>query len=94
MKKASEIDRWISTDAPHYMEKLPAGKYTLTEVTAPDGYAIAKRMEFEVLPTGEVQTFEMFDDIIKVKISKEGHHHQRRTSRRRADYQGQGRHED
>ena len=41
-EKGSEIDRWISTDAPHYMEKLPAGKYTLTEVTAPDGYAIAE----------------------------------------------------
>ena len=37
-EKGNEIDRWISTDAPHYMEKLPAGKYTLTEVTAPDGY--------------------------------------------------------
>ena len=36
-EKGNEIDRWISTDAPHYMEKLPAGKYTLTEVTAPDG---------------------------------------------------------
>ena len=69
-EKGSEIDRWISTDAPHYMEKLPAGKYTLNEVTAPDGYAIAERMEFEVLPNGEVQTFEMFDDTIKVKISK------------------------
>lgn len=69
-EKSSEIDRWISTDAPHYMEKLPAGKYTLTEVTAPDGYAVAERVEFEVLPTGEVQTFEMFDDTIKVKISK------------------------
>lgn len=69
-EKGSEIDRWISTDAPHYMERLPAGKYTLTEVTAPDGYAIAERVEFEVLPTGEVQTFEMFDDTIKVKISK------------------------
>lgn len=26
-EKGNEIDRWISTDAPHYMEKLPAGKY-------------------------------------------------------------------
>lgn len=69
-EKGNEIDRWVSTDAPHYMERLPAGKYTLTEVTAPDGYAIAERMEFEVLPNGEVQTFEMFDDTIKVKISK------------------------
>ena len=69
-EKGNEIDRWVSTDAPHHMERLPAGKYTLTEVTAPDGYAIAERVEFEVLPTGEVQTFEMFDDTIKVKISK------------------------
>ena len=69
-EKGNEIDRWVSTDAPHYMERLPAGKYTLTEVTAPDGYSIAERVEFEVLPTGEVQTFEMFDDTIKVKISK------------------------
>lgn len=69
-EKGNKIDRWVSTDAPHYMERLPAGKYTLTEVTAPDGYAIAERVEFEVLPTGEVQTFEMFDDTIKVKISK------------------------
>ena len=69
-KDGKEIDRWVSSDTPHYMEKLPAGKYTLTEVTAPDGYAIAERMEFEVLPNGEVQTFEMFDDTIKVKISK------------------------
>ena len=69
-EKGNEIDRWVSTNAPHYMERLPAGKYTLTEVTAPDGYAIAERVEFEVLPTGEVQTFEMFDDTIKVKISK------------------------
>ena len=69
-EKGNEIDRWVSTDAPHYMERLLAGKYTLTEVTAPDGYAIAERVEFEVLPTGEVQTFEMFDDTIKVKISK------------------------
>ena len=69
-EKGTEIDRWISTETPHYMEKLPAGKYTLTEVTAPDGYAVAERVEFEVLPTGEVQTFEMFDDVIKLKISK------------------------
>ncbi len=69
-ENGTEINRWISTDTPHYMEKLPAGKYTLTEVTAPDGYAIAERVAFEVLPTGEVQTFEMFDDITKLQISK------------------------
>ena len=65
-----EIDRWVSTDTPHYIEKLPAGDYTLTEITAPDGYAFAESVQFTVLPTGEVQRFEMRDDVIKVEISK------------------------
>ena len=69
-KDGKEIDRWVSTDKPHYIEKLPAGDYTLTEVKAPDGYAFAESVPFTVLPTGEVQKFEMRDDVIKVEISK------------------------
>ena len=69
-KDGKEIDRWVSTDKPHYIEKLPAGEYTLTEVKAPDGYAFAESVPFTVLPTGEVQQFEMLDDVIKVEISK------------------------
>lgn len=69
-KDGKEIDRWVSTDKPHYIEKLPAGNYTLTEITAPDGYAFAESVQFTVLPTGEVQRFEMLDDVIKVEISK------------------------
>ena len=69
-KDGKEIDRWVSTDTPHYIEKLPAGAYTLTEITAPDGYAFAENVPFTVLPTGEVQKFEMRDDVIKVEISK------------------------
>ena len=69
-KDGKEIDRWVSSDKPHYIEKLPAGEYTLTEITAPDGYAFAESVPFTVLPTGEVQQFEMLDDVIKVEISK------------------------
>ena len=69
-KDGKEIDRWVSTDRPHYIEKLPAGDYTLTEVKAPDGYAFTESVPFTVLPTGEVQKFEMLDDVIKVEISK------------------------
>ena len=69
-KDGKKIDRWVSTDKPHYIEKLPAGDYTLTEVKAPDGYAFAESVPFTVLPTGEVQRFEMLDDVIKVEISK------------------------
>ena len=60
-KDGKEIDRWVSTDTPHYIEKLPAGDYTLTEITAPDGYDIAESIRFTVLPTSEVQTVVMKD---------------------------------
>lgn len=60
-KDDKELDRWVSTDTPHYIEKLPAGEYTLTEITAPDGYDIAESIRFTVLPTGEVQTVVMKD---------------------------------
>ena len=69
-KDGKKIDRWVSTDKPHYIEKLPAGDYTLTEVKAPDGYAFSESVPFTVLPTGEVQQLEMRDDVIKVEISK------------------------
>ena len=66
-KDGKEIDRWVSSDKPHYIEKLPAGDYTLTEITAPDGYDIAERIRFTVLPTGEVQTVVMKDARIPEK---------------------------
>ncbi len=69
-KDGKVVEHWTSTDKPHYIEKLPAGDYTLTEVKAPDGYAFAESVPFTVLPTGEVQQFEMWDDVIKVEISK------------------------
>ena len=66
-KDGKEIDLWVSTDTPHYIEKLPAGDYTLTEITAPDGYDIAESIRFTVLPTGEVQTVVMKDARIPEK---------------------------
>jgi hypothetical protein len=55
------VENWTSTDKPHYIEKLPAGKYTLTEVQAPNGYDIAESIIFEVLPIGTIQTVTMYD---------------------------------
>ena len=60
-KDGKEIERWVSTDKPHYIEKLPAGDYTLTEITAPNGYEIAEDISFTVLPNGEVQRVVMKD---------------------------------
>ena len=60
-KDGNTVAQWVSEDKPHYIEKLPAGEYTLTEITAPNCYQIAESITFTVLPTGELQTVIMKD---------------------------------
>ena len=60
-KDGNTVAQWVSEDKPHYIEKLPAGDYTLTEITAPNGYQLAESIAFTVLPTGELQTVVMKD---------------------------------
>ena len=60
-KDGNTVAQWVSEDKPHYIEKLPAGDYTLTEITAPNGYQLAESIAFTVLPTGELQTIVMKD---------------------------------
>lgn len=55
------VEQWISADTPHRIDRLPAGSYTLLELIAPEGYGIAEKISFEVLPTGELQTVTMKD---------------------------------
>ena len=65
------VESWTSTDEPHYIEKLPIGKYTLSETTAPDGYETTEDVVFEVKDTGEIQHTDMFDSPYRdVEISK------------------------
>lgn len=60
-KDGNTVAQWVSEDKPHYIEKLPSGDYTLTEITAPNGYQLAESIAFTVLPTGELQTVVMKD---------------------------------
>lgn len=60
-KDGNTVAQWVSEEKPHYIEKLPAGDYTLTEITAPNGYQLAESIAFTVLPTGELQTVVMKD---------------------------------
>jgi len=53
--EGNEIERWISTEEPHYIERLPQGKYVLIEITAPKGYKIAANVSFTVGDTIEIQ---------------------------------------
>lgn len=54
------IESWISSSEPHLMN-LAVGIYTLTEVTAPNGYAKAETITFEVTDTAELQKVTMYD---------------------------------
>lgn len=65
------VEEWDSKTETHYIEKLPVGRYTLTEVTAPDGYETAETVSFEIKDTGEIQHYEMFDSPYRpVEVSK------------------------
>lgn len=59
--KINMIEEWISEKEPHYIEKMPTGKYVLVEESAPDGYLVAEEVRFEIKATGEVQYVEMLD---------------------------------
>lgn len=60
-KDGKEVESWVSEEKPHYIEKLPAGEYTLREVTAPYGYEVAEDVKFKVEETGEIQHVVMKD---------------------------------
>ena len=60
---------WTSTDKPTEIGQLPEGEYTLTEITAPDGYEVAETIRFKVNPNHtisvyntETKEFEPVDD--------------------------------
>lgn len=63
-KDGNTVAQWVSEDKPNYIEKLPAGDYTLTEITAPNGYQLAESIAFTVLPTGELRIVVMKDACI------------------------------
>lgn len=62
------VESWTSTEEPHYVEKLPIGRYTLREEQAPKGFILTADVCFEVKDTGEIQTVVMKDDTAKGKV--------------------------
>lgn len=62
------VEKWTSNGKAHRIEKLPAGKYTLREETAPYGYKIANDVAFEVEETAEIQKVVMKDELVNGKI--------------------------
>lgn len=62
------VESWTSTEEPHYVEKLPIGRYTLREEQAPKGFILSSDVTFEVKDTGEIQKVAMKDDTAKGKV--------------------------
>ena len=67
-EKHHVVESWTSTEEPHYVEKLPIGRYTLREEQAPKGFILTADVSFEVKDTGEIQTVVMKDDTAKGKV--------------------------
>ncbi|MEE0497489.1 MAG: hypothetical protein UC991_03275 [Gemmiger sp.] len=42
-KNGKELDRWVSTDTPHYIEKLPAGEYAIKKTSSRNAAGISGR---------------------------------------------------
>lgn len=72
--KGTEIDRWVSTNEPHYVKNLSVGTYTLEEIYAPDGYVLSnEKITFNVYKDGKTSIVTMYNkpkDLTKVVISK------------------------
>ena len=60
----------FTTDSPLYLEGIPAGNYTLSEVSVPDGYVRMEDQNITISQTGGVQVFSAADDHTKVEIEK------------------------
>ncbi len=69
-EKGEVVESWTSTDKAHYIEKLPIGKYTLREETAPEGYLVAEDISFEVKDTAEIQKVQMKDEEVPKTTEK------------------------
>ena len=57
-----EVEKWVSTNEPKYIEGLAAGNYTLCETQAPTGYVLATEcIKFTVKEDGTMSTVVMYN---------------------------------
>ena len=67
-KDGNVVETWKSDGKPHVIDRIPVGKYTLREETAPYGYKIANEVKFTVENTKELQKVSMKDELVSGKI--------------------------
>ncbi|MDD2958419.1 MAG: SpaA isopeptide-forming pilin-related protein, partial [Lachnospiraceae bacterium] len=70
----NEIKSWISDGSDHVVKGLLNGKYIFTEISSPNGYAVAESIPFEIkdgkVVGNETDVIIMKDDVTKVSITK------------------------
>lgn len=72
-KAGETVAAWVSEAGKTHTVELPAGTYTLTEVTAPDGYEKAESVEFTVQKDGTVvQNGKETDAVVMEDMPKPG----------------------
>lgn len=64
------VTSWVSTDTPHYIERLPVGSYRLVEKKNPSGYGFAEEIAFEIMDKPEIHRVTMYDDRETVDVEK------------------------
>ena len=69
VKTGKPVHTWISDDSNLEIDGLPAGDYQWREVNAPEGYVLAKPIEFTV-KDGDIQDIEMKN--FSVEFAKNG----------------------
>ena len=65
------IREWVSGNVPEVFKGLSKGVYLLQEVEAPEGYAIAKEVRFEVTGQEEKQVITLENEKIVTEFTKE-----------------------
>ena len=63
------VDEWVSDGTNHVISELKAGKYTLKETAAPDGYIIATNISFEVFADGSA----IVENVDATAVTEDGH---------------------
>lgn len=69
-KEGSHYYLEFTTESPLFLEGIPAGNYTVSEVTVPEGYVKMENQDITISPAGGVQIFTAADDHTKVEIEK------------------------
>lgn len=66
--RVSLYETWVTDGTPHNIDRLPAGKYVLLEITPPDGYLPADPIVITVTETAKRQEFALADDYDYVRV--------------------------